>query len=567
MGISAFLGGRCVLGDAASDRLKLRVIAASLIVSLVFLALLTKSIVDARSNIYGSTEKDLRVHSQMVLLNVVEGLHLVDYTIKRARQEWLEKGHLRPHDEFVSDFPNYKDLIVQVAVIDDQGYLAASSLNTNPAKVYLGDREHFQVHAAAQVDKVFISRPIVGRVSGQVTLQFTRPILGADGVFLGVMVVSLNPEYLAQKNFEILAALGIKGFLLGKDGFLRVNLPSPTAELNPFKLVRLSRVQDAGGALTTSPLTGNYIWQQTSLDEYRLTLAVGYPLEKISERIQYVYWSTLVGVLVILAAIVWYTASILRLITSRNNILVRLEESNVKANSANEMKSKFVSSISHELRTPLNGILGFSELVEMSGSLEEARKYGSIIHSSSEHLHQLVNTLLDLAKIEAGQMAVVRTKSNIRELLESVVSLYRFEAERKGLLLNLSFEQDLPKVIVTDRIKLMQVLNNLVSNAVKFTDSGAIFVSAKYAAPNWEITVADTGVGMSQTQIDGVFDRFNNVKLDSISTSEKQGAGLGMALCKELVELMDGRISLQSEVNVGTSVQITLQELSDENPN
>lgn len=567
MSIGGILRGRGVLSDAASDRLKVRVIAASLIVSLVFLALLTKSILDARSNIYGSTEKDLRVHSQMVLLNVVEGLHLVDYTIKRARQEWLEKGHLRPHDEFVSDFPNYKDLIVQVAVIDEQGYLAASSLSANPAKVYLGDREHFQVHEAAQVDQVFISQPIVGRVSGQTTLQFTRPIFGPNGVFSGVMVVSLNPEYLAQKNFQILAALGIKGLLLGKDGFLRVNLPGPMADHNAFKLVRFSQVQDGGGALTTSHLTEGYIWQQTSLDEYRLTLAVGYPQVKLVERIQYVYWSAFVGALVILAAVVWYTASILRLITSRNNILVKLEESNVKANSANEMKSKFVSSISHELRTPLNGILGFSELVEMSGSLEEARRYGSIIHYSSEHLHQLVNTLLDLAKIEAGQMAVVRTRSNVRELLESVVSLHRFEAERKGLLLSLNFEQDLPKVIVTDRIKLMQVLNNLISNAIKFTDSGAIFVSAKFASPNWEITVADTGVGMSQAQIDCVFDRFNNVKLDSISTTEKQGAGLGMALCKELVELMNGRISLQSEVNVGTSVQITLQELSNENSN
>jgi len=567
MGISGILGGRGLLGDAASDRLKFRVLAASLIVSLFFLALLTKSILDVRSNIYGSTEKDLRVHSQMVLLNVVESLHLVDYTIKRARQEWLEKGHLRPHNEFVSDFPNYKDLIVQVAVIDEHGYLAASSLNANPNKVYLGDRAHFQIHVATQVDKVFISRPIVGRVSGQTTLQFTRPILGPNGAFLGVMVVSLNPEYLAQKNFEILATLGIKGFLLGKDGFLRVNLPSPTANLNPFKLVRFSPVLDGGGALTTSPLAGNYIWQQTSLDEYQLMLAVGYPQEKISERIQYVYWSAFVGVFVIISAIVWYTASILRLVTGRNNILVKLEESNVKANSANEMKSKFVSSISHELRTPLNGILGFSELVEMSGSLDEARKYGSIIHTSAEHLHQLVNTLLDLAKIEAGQMAVVRTKSNISELLDSVVSLHRFEAERKGLLLSLSFDQDLPKVIETDRIKLMQVLNNLISNAIKFTDSGAVFVSVKHSEHRWKITVADTGVGMSQAQIDGVFDRFNNVKLDSINTSEKQGAGLGMALCKELVELMNGQITLQSEVNVGTSVQITLQELSNENPN
>ena len=561
------LSGKTLLGDAAADRLKIRVVAASVIVSLVFLTFLFKSILDTRASIYSSTDKELRVHSQMVLLNVIEGLSLVDYTLKRARQEWQESGRLRPHDEFVADFPNYKDLIVQVAVINESGYLAASSLSANPSPVFLGDREHFQVHRKALSDEVFISRPVVGRVSGQSTLQFTRPILSSAGDFKGVMVVSMNPEYLAQRNFEILASLGIKSVIVGRDGHLRVNLPSPLADANPLKLVGFQTTQIGVNAVESSVLTDDYVWQRMGLDDYNLMLAVGYPQKQLSDRIQYIYLSAFIGVLVVLVAIFWYTSSILSLINSRNRILLKLEESNVKANSANEMKSKFVSSISHELRTPLNGILGFSELVEMSGSLEEARKYGSVIHTSAEHLHRLVNTLLDLAKIEAGQMAVVRTKSRVRELLESVVSIHRFEAERKGLLLSLNFSDGLPEVIETDRIKLMQVLNNLISNAIKFTDSGAIFVSVKFSKPNWEITVADTGCGMSQTQIEGVFDRFNNVKLDSINTSEKQGAGLGMALCKELVELMNGRITLQSEVNVGTSVQVTLQELAHENPN
>lgn len=561
------LSGKTLFGDSAADRLKIRVVAASVIVSLVFLTFLFKSILDSRASIYSSTEKELRVHSQMVLLNVIEGLSLVDYTLKRARQEWLENGKLRPHDEFVADFPNYKDLIVQVAVINESGYLAASSLSANPNPVFLGDREHFQVHRKALPDKVFISRPVVGRVSGQTTLQFTRPILSSAGDFKGVMVVSMNPEYLVQRNFEILAALGIKSLLVGRDGYLRVSLPGPRADANPQKLVMFQAVQMDVNAVESSFLTEDYVWQRMGLDDYNLMLAVGYPQKQLSDRIQYIYLSAVIGVLVVLVAIFWYTLSILSLINSRNSILLKLEESNVTANSANEMKSKFVSSISHELRTPLNGILGFSELVEMSGSLEEARKYGSVIHTSAEHLHRLVNTLLDLAKIEAGQMAVIRTNTKIRELLESVASIHRFEAERKGLVLSLNFADGLPQVIETDRIKLMQVLNNLISNAVKFTDSGAVFVNVKFSHPAWEITVADTGVGMTQAQIEGVFDRFNNVKLDSINTSEKQGAGLGMALCKEMIELMNGRITIQSEVNVGTSVQVTLQEPANENTN
>jgi len=245
--------------------------------------------------------------------------------------------------------------------------------------------------------------------------------------------------------------------------------------------------------------------------------------------------------------------------------LLELEESNVKANSANAMKSKFVAGISHELRTPLNGILGFAELVEMSGSLDEAKKYGKVIRGSADHLHQLVNALLDLAKIEAGQMSLVYTESKTWELFDSVVSLHRYEAEKKGLLLSLNIAQEAPKLITTDRIKLMQVMNNLINNAVKFTENGAIFVNVNAGPTHWEISVVDTGVGISPQQMSGIFDRFNNIKLENINTSEKQGAGLGMALCKELIELMNGTIKLQSEVNVGTSVKIELPRGVDEN--
>jgi len=145
-----------------------------------------------------------------------------------------------------------------------------------------------------------------------------------------------------------------------------------------------------------------------------------------------------------------------------------------------------------------------------------------------------------------------------------VVSLHRYEAEKKGLLLSLNIAQEAPKLIKTDRIKLMQVMNNLINNAVKFTEAGAIFVNVNASSSVWEISVVDTGVGISPQQMSGIFDRFNNIKLENINTSDKAGAGLGMALCKELIELMGGTIKLQSEVNVGTSVKIELPRGADD---
>lgn len=552
---------------ATADKLTLRVLVGSIVVSLVFLSLVTKTVLDARSTIFSSAEKDLHVHGQIMMLNVAEGLSLADYILKRARQEWQQNGQLRPHEEFIADFPNYRNLILQVAVIDEDGYLAASSLRAGLNTTFLGDRDHFKVHVEAKKDQVFISKPVVGRVSRQITLQFTRPILGSDGSFLGVIVVSLNPQYLAQKNFDVISGLDIKGVLIGHDGRFLGGFRGPVGGADTSEFGTVNTQHLGNEVINASVLTDDHIWSRFKLEDYHLEIAAGYPLIRLAEQTQYLYLSAFTVVLVILVAIAWYTSSILRLISSRNGLLIKLEESNVKASSASEMKSKFVSSISHELRTPLNGILGFAELVEMSSSLDEARRYGSVIHTSAEHLHQLVNTLLDLAKIEAGKMAVVRTRFKMRDLVDSVVSLHRVEAVRKGLEINISFDGNLPEEIETDRIKLMQVLNNLISNAIKFTESGAVFVIVKYIKATWEIIVVDTGIGMNTVQIEGVFDRFNNIKLENFSTSETQGAGLGMALCKELVELLDGRIDLQSEVNVGTTVRVTLQERVNETTN
>ena len=539
------------------DRIKVRVLVASVMVVTLLGGLMLESVLDARQRIRESVERELIAHSQSTLVSLVEAFNLVDFTLKRARQEWLETGILRPHDQFIQDFPNFKELIVQVAVIGPDGYLLGSSLTERPVQVYLGDREHFSVHKATGKDATFVSRPVVGKVSGVTTIQFTRPIFDKNQNFAGVVVISVNPNYIARVTFDPLATAGMIGILVGADGGTRIqSIPNSTSTT--------AATSDASTRRQTAFVDdATHIWHKTPLESLQQDLAVGYPAARINERLASVFWTTAAAFLLVLALVAWYTYGIFKLISSRNSLLLKLEESNLKANSANEMKSKFVAGISHELRTPLNGILGFSELVEMSETLEEAKKYGGIIRSSSAHLHQLVNTLLDLAKIEAGQMTTVYTVSKVWELFESVVSLHRYEAEKKGLLLTLNVSQGLPEVIRTDRIKLMQVLNNLVSNAVKFTEHGAIFVNVGLTADKWEISVVDTGVGMSREQIAGVFERFNNIKLESIRTSGKEGAGLGMALCRELIELMHGTIELQSELNSGTSVKIKLDNINE----
>jgi len=222
------------------------------------------------------------------------------------------------------------------------------------------------------------------------------------------------------------------------------------------------------------------------------------------------------------------------------------------------MKSRFLASVSHELRTPLNGILGFSELVAMSTDAAQAANYGQLIHRSARHLHELVNTMLDLAKIEAGRMEVSRTLCDPRDICEAVAGMHRLAAEKKGLAFRIDYAPDLPTEIHTDRIKLMQILNNLLHNAVKFTLEGGVSLEVGLQDDVWLFRVVDSGVGMTPEQVAGLFDRFRHSEFHMAAVAREQGSGLGMALCKELVELLGGRIAVRSAPSEGTTVEVFL---------
>jgi hypothetical protein len=150
---------------------------ASTTVLLIFIIFLAET---TRTNALVSIGQALDVQNQLILSNAREGLNLTDYVAKQARAEWLESGRLRPHAAQIEGMPNYQGAIVQIAVIDSNGYLAASSLNSLASKVYLGDRGHFIALKDALEDKIYISKPVIGRVSGKETVQFVRPIFSLD---------------------------------------------------------------------------------------------------------------------------------------------------------------------------------------------------------------------------------------------------------------------------------------------------------------------------------------------------------------------------------------------------
>ncbi|WP_421738929.1 ATP-binding protein [Caulobacter sp.] len=220
------------------------------------------------------------------------------------------------------------------------------------------------------------------------------------------------------------------------------------------------------------------------------------------------------------------------------------------AQTANRAKTDFLATMSHEIRTPLNGVLGMAQIME-SGALEpEQRRRLGIITTSGQSLLGVINAILDISRIEAGRMEIIPAPFAMEGVLEGLRQLYGGLAREKGLTFELDIAPTATGWRLGDAQRLRQVLSNLISNAIKFTDAGAVRVSVRGDGDTLAFQIADSGVGIPETQRDLIFGKF--VQLDSSSTRRAGGAGLGLAICKELVGLMGGRIDFASLPDGGT---------------
>ncbi len=234
----------------------------------------------------------------------------------------------------------------------------------------------------------------------------------------------------------------------------------------------------------------------------------------------------------------------------------RLTEARHKAEEASRMKSEFLASMSHELRTPLNGIIGFAELLRDEAESEEARENAEIIERSSRHLLELVNSILDIAKIEAGEMVLSRQPVPLRTLASEVAAVHQGAAAAKGLGFAVEMAEDLPETVTGDPTRLRQILHNLLNNAVKFTEAGEVRLAIARQPAGVAFHIHDTGPGIPEDMQDKVFEKFRQV--DAFLTRSHGGTGLGLTLARHLVELMGGHMNLASVVGQGSTFSFTL---------
>jgi signal transduction histidine kinase/ActR/RegA family two-component response regulator len=238
-------------------------------------------------------------------------------------------------------------------------------------------------------------------------------------------------------------------------------------------------------------------------------------------------------------------------------------EGEVAAESANAAKSTFLATMSHEIRTPLNGVLGMAQAMAGDELSDRQRDRLSVIHRSGEALLAILNDVLDLSKIEAGKLELEQMEFELAEVARGAYSAFTALANKKGLSFALDIEEARGRYI-GDPTRLRQILYNLISNALKFTEQGEIRVTAARHGEILEISVRDTGVGIAPESLSKLFAKFD--QLDSSTTRRFGGTGLGLAICRELAQLMSGEISVASALGLGTTftLRVPLRWVGDE---
>ena len=501
----------------------------------------------ARDGAIADAEREVRGLARVFDEHAVRTIEAADQAVTYLRHRYNAAGATLDIAQDLRQGLNPGNLYNLFTIVDAHGDMVLSSQPFNPTN--LSDREHFRVHARQDTGSLFISKPVLGRVSKKWSIQMTRRINHADGAFKGVVVVSMDPFYFTRLYDEVDLGQRSSIAMIGTDGVVRArrvgSANSIGQDISGSALFGRLRARERGSFVERSPVDGvlrYYAFEK--LANYPLYMLVGLDGTAVLAEYQSRRKQSLLLAGISSAAIVLFCGALILLIG-------RLIDSRRRAIAANLAKSRFLSNMSHELRTPLNGILGFSELLLEQLDQPAQIKCAQAVATSGRKLLGMIEAVLELSALESGQRQLVIALSPLGALLEQALAPHRAQAAAKGVALSLSLQDDLPALLPCDRSKLVRVLDILLGNALEFTDAGHVTLSVSKDGGACRFEVADSGTGIAPELQAGIFDKFSQA--DDAPSRARSGAGLGLATAARLAKLMNTSITLQSAPGKGST--------------
>ena len=462
-----------------------------------------------------------------------------------------------------------------VTVIADDGEIINSTRSYPPPKINLADRDYFvdAIREGEAAGKRSISLPIANRVNGSWTFYISQRLNDRNGRFIGMVVVGLSSSFFSEFFERISVPSGSTVSLFRDDYVLLSRWPRDDKLLgDSFRNGAMPGIlrdnPEGTGAIfyegqrfSDERAKDRRIVGVSKLKRYPALLTMTVPEAVYLAEWRVLKW-TIIGVtLTGLAVAGFFGWLFIRLLRPREADTVRMDLLRQRAEDASKAKSEFLAMVSHEMRTPLNGLLGFSELLKDSPLNTEQKGFADMAYASGLQLRDIINDVLDMSKIEAGELTLYESGFSPRELAAGVVDLYAPNARVKKIALEFESADDVPAHCLGDPLRLRQVLSNLVNNAIKFTETGKVQVvlsgrpstTGRYTL---RLEVFDTGIGIDDADLKLLFQPFKQV--DSSMSRLHGGTGLGLSISKKLVELMQGRIGASSRKDLGSQFWVEI---------
>ena len=461
-------------------------------------------------------------------------------------------------------------------LVDARGGVITSTQSFPPVETSVADRDFFLALAADPKAERFVSAPVQNRDTGAWTIYVSRRVVAADRTFLGIVVGEIGLRGFEDFYKQVYLGDNIAVSLWRADATLLARYPQSDALTGTPSAGAAKNLASIAFAADREWATGRTLGAVNPVPQlltvrrvpdYPLFTMISVPEAAIIDRWQRASTPMIAGGLLISVAIgviAWLL--LMHFATERRAAEARAQRDKAKAalvevEELSRAKSEFLAHMSHEMRTPLNGIIGFAEIMrdELMGKLgaPQYKGYAEDIYTSGKHLLDIVCDVVDFSQASAGRLTVDHEPVELNGLIDSVSSAFRATADKARLEYETKVPPDLPAVL-GDEKRIKQVLVNLVSNAIKFTPAGGtVRVAARRTADAVEIRVEDTGIGLSAENLAKVFEPFRFVDVPVLAL-KNGGSGLGLSICKQLVELLGGTLSLESVYNTGTTVIVRL---------